>query len=491
MTRYMAAPRRSLLAATLAALILPSGLARAQSRLSADPKDQEIELLKLQVKQLEQRVNTLEGLNQQVKEIDRKVEAQGKVQQVETDTSRAKLLELPTVKASDEGFRISSPDNSYRIRFGALLQLNGRFFTSGNNKNVSSTFYVNKARPIISGALGKYYEFQITPDFGQGKTSLQDGWLNVAYLPWAQFQMGKYKANVNLERLQSDPALVFIQRSQVQNLVPNRDIGGQIWGVLFDKRVGYYLALMNGVPNNTSSSDFDNNDAKDFIGRVFLAPFRPSENEWLKGLGFGFGASQGNEASTTLSTYKTWGQSTWFSYNNGVTASGSRTRLDAQGYYYWRQLGLMGEYAQDEDALNLVSKGSKGILTSITHNFTNTGYMVQASYFLTGENASYSYVKPLRPLDPTNGGWGAFELAGRVSNVAAATRQFQLGFLNQSVSAKTETEYAVGINWYLSNNIKYWFDYAYSDFYEGAGTTAVPKNRPPESVFESQMQLAF
>jgi phosphate-selective porin OprO/OprP len=480
-----------LLAAALAAAIVPTKQAYAQSEASADRKDQEIELLKLQVKQLEQRVNTLEELNQQVKAIDRKVEAQGKTQQVETDTSRAKSLELPIVKAGDEGFQISSPDDFYRIRFAGLLQLNGRFFTSGNNKNVSSTFYVNKARPIISGALDNYYEFQITPDFGQGKAILQDDWLNVAYLPWAQFQMGKYKAAVNMERLQSDLALPLIQRSQVQNLVPNRDIGGQIWGVLFNRRVSYYLALMNGVPNNTASSDFDNNDAKDFVGRIFLIPFRPSENEWLKGLGFGFAASQGNEVSSTLSTYKTWGQSNWFSYNSGVTASGSRTRLDAQGYYYWRQLGLMGEYAQDDDALNLVSKGSKGIPTSITHNFTNTGYMVQLSYFLTGENESYSLVKPLRPFDPINGGWGAWEVAGRVSNVAAATKQFQLGFVNQSVSAKTETEYAVGVNWYLNNNVKYGFDYAYSDFYEGAGTTAVPKNRPPESVFESQLQLAF
>jgi hypothetical protein len=31
-----------------------------------------------------------------------------------------------------------------------------------------------------------------------------------------QLQLGKYKAPVNLERLQSDPYLEFIQRSQVK-----------------------------------------------------------------------------------------------------------------------------------------------------------------------------------------------------------------------------------------------------------------------------------
>ena len=45
--------------------------------------------------------------------------------------------------------------------------------------------------------------------------------------------------------------------------------------------------------------------------------------------------------------------STWFTYNKGVTASGLRARLEPQAYYYWRGLGLMAEYAQDEHSLNL------------------------------------------------------------------------------------------------------------------------------------------
>jgi phosphate-selective porin OprO/OprP len=247
---------------------------------------------------------------------------------------------------------------------------------------------------------------------------------------------------------------------------------------------------MNGVPNNTASSDFDVNDAKDFTGRIFLTPFRPSDNEWLKGLGFGFGGTYGHQCCSTTSVYKTWGQSTWFSYNSGVTASGERSRLDAQGYYYWRHLGLMAEYAQDDHAVNLVSKG-KGVLTSRTDNFTDTGYMAQVSYFLTGENSSYGWVKPLHPFDPRNGQWGALDIAARVSNVATQTSQFQLGYANPSVAAKTATEFAVGFNWYLNSNVKYYFDYANTYFYEGAGTTARPTDRPSESVFESQLQLAF
>src|SRR5713101_2480517 len=420
-----------LLAAVIAGVFLPARPARAQSKVSADRKDQEIELLKSEIRQLEQRVETLEGLGQKVKVIDRKLEVQAETQKVQADIQKKKALEMPIVKASDEGFTFSSPPKQpgeqpdYKVKLGGNVQANGRFFMSGADKNISSTFYLNKVRPILSGTLGKYYDFLIMPDFGQGRVVLQDAWVNINYFSQAQFQGGKYKAPVNMERLQSDPYIEFVQRSEVQNLVPNRDTGAEFHGDLFDNRLTYQIALMNGVPNNTATSDIDTNDGKDFMGRVFLTPWKQSENEWFKGFGVGFGGTYGTERGTSTSVYKTWGQSTWFSYNKGVTASGLRTHLDPQAYYYWRHLGLMAEYAQDEHALNLFKTvGSNPFKRRInrTDTFTATGYMAQASYYLTGEKASFGWVKPLRSFDPRHGVWGAWELAARMSNSATQAR---------------------------------------------------------------------
>jgi len=479
-----------LLAAVITGVIIPAGPAHAQSKLSADPKDQEIELLKKEVKQLEQRVDTLEGLDQKVKVIDRKLEVQEKTQQ-------QKALEMPIVKASEEGFSFSSPQNDYKVNFGGIIQGDGRFFTSGRDKDVSSTFFLNRVRPIITGSLAKYYNFNITPDFGQGKVVLQDAYLNITYFDFASLRTGKYKAPLDLERLQSDRDLEFSERSLIQNLVPNRDTGIEIHSdSLFDNRLTYQLALMNGVPNNTASdtNDIDNNDGKDFVGRIFTTPFKLSENQWLKGLGFGFAGSYGDERGSTTSTYKTYGASTWFSYTKGVTASGLRARLEPQAYYYWRSFGLMAEYAQDEHSLNqflTVGKAPHIKQTNDTDTFRDDGYFAQASYLLTGEDASYGWIKPIHPFDPRNGWWGGWELAARISNLAADSRQFKLGFADPTVSAKTATEYALGVNWYLTSNIKWQFDYANTFFDGGAGTTAAPKDRPNESVFESQLQIAF
>jgi phosphate-selective porin OprO and OprP len=473
----------TILAWTIAALSLPPGPALAQSKLAGDPRDQEIELLKAEVQQLEQRVNKLEGLDRKVTVIDRKLEVQQQAQQ-------QKALAMPIVKADDTGFSLSSPDHAYNIDFGGIVQGDGRFFTSGDDKNGGSTFFLNRVRPILTGAVAKYYNFNITPDFGQGRVVLQDAYLNFTYFDFANLRTGKYKAPLDLERLQNDRDLEFSERSEIQNLVPNRDYGADLHGRLFEGRVFYDAALMNGVPNNTAAVDRDINDGKDFVGRIFATPFELGENQWLKGLGFGFAGSYGDESGSTTSVYQTYGMSTWFSYNKGVTASGLRARIEPQLYYYWRGFGLLAEYAQDEHSLNLDTT-AHGKLINRTDTFTDTGYVVQGSYLLTGEDASYGWVKPYHPFDPRNRSWGAWEVAARISNVAAQTRQFQLGFAAPNVSAKTATEFALGVNWYLSNNIKWQWDYANTFFDGGAGTTAAPRDRPNESVIESQLQLSF
>ncbi len=291
-----------LLAAIVTGVFIPAGPAQAQSTRTADPRDQEIELLKTQIQQLEHRVDTLEGLDQKVKVIDQKLEVQQQAQ-------HQNALQAPVVKVGDEGFSLSSPNHAYNINFGGIIQGDGRFFTSGSDKNISSTFYLNRVRPILTGSVADYYNFNITPDFGQGKVTLQDAYLNITYWDYASLRTGKFKAPLDLERLQSDRDLEFSERSEIQNLVPNRDTGFDLHGRLLEGRVYYDAALMNGVANNTAAdtTDIDNNDGKDFVGRIFATPFELTENHWLKGLGFGIAGSYGDERGSTTSVYKTYG----------------------------------------------------------------------------------------------------------------------------------------------------------------------------------------
>src|ERR1700722_15654646 len=119
----------------------------------ANPKDQEIQLLKTEINQLEHRVDTLEGLDQKVKVIDRKLD----VQQETQEADHQKALSMPVVTANENGFSLSSPNHDYNLNLSGIIQGDGSFFTSGSDKDFSSTFFLNRVRPILTGSLGKYY----------------------------------------------------------------------------------------------------------------------------------------------------------------------------------------------------------------------------------------------------------------------------------------------------------------------------------------------
>lgn len=478
------------LAAAMAVAISPSGWVYAQSGRAQTETDQQkdrvIYELKTEIRQLEARVEALEGLDRRVRVIDRKLE-------VQQEADIAKLKETPIIKAGAAGFSLSSPNaGDYQINFGGIVQGDGRFFTSGSDKTpTGSTFYLNRVRPILSGTLWKYYDFNITPDFGQGKVVLQDAYLNIKYFEQAQLLAGKMKSPFELERLQSDRDLMFSERGLTTNLSPNRDLGAELHSDLFENLLTYQAALMNGVPNNTAAVDNDSNDGKDFVGRLFATPFKKGQYRWARGLGFGISGSYGDERSSTTSVYKTYGQTTWFSYNKGVTAAGQRYRYSPQACYYFGPFGLLGEFVSDTHELNLNAKIKQGRFTKIVNDyetFTDRGYSVAASYLLTGEDASYYGVNPNHPFDPREGKIGAWEIAARTGSIGADSSQFKSRFADPTVSARTATEYAFGLNWYLTQNVKWQFDYACTLFDKGAH---FGQNRPDESVVESQIQVGF
>ncbi len=438
----------------------------------------ELEQLRHEVQKLEQRIDQLQSLDQRVRVIDRRME-------VEQEDFAAHSKKLPQLLANPQGVSVSSSDGEVRLRLRGYIQGEGNFFTSGNDKPVSgSTFYLNRVRPVVEGTVFKYYDYKIMPDFAQGKTVLEDAYLDAKYFSAAQLMIGKYKAPFGIERLQSARDLLFIQRGITNNLIPNRDIGLELHSTLFDGRLTYQLAFTNGVPNNTASADFDTNDGKDFIGRLFAEPFKKSGVEFVEGLGIGFAGSYGDERGP-LSSYKTAGTQTFFTYGKGTTASGTHFRYTPQTYYHWGPFGLLADYVNDTQTVNLFQAKP---FTNNYKTFTSRAWQVQTSYLLTGEDATYYGVKPLYNFEPETGRWGAFEIKARVGGLGVDSDVFKDGFASLSSSARTATEYGVGFNWYLNPNVKFQFDYIRTFFDKGAPGG---RDRPDESALLTQVQVAF
>ena len=422
----------------------------------------------------------VESLEETVSLLKRQIEVRD-----EADASKGSQ---PVIGAGPDGFFLQSADKAYQLRFRGYVQADARFFTSGDvaNSNPTDDFYLYRVRPIVEGTVAQYIDFKIMPDFGQGKTVLQDAFFNARYWPLAQLQVGKFKEPFGLERLESATNLTFINRAFPTQLSPNRDIGAMLWGQWHEGLLTYQLGVFDGVVDY-GSTDADNNDGKDFAGRVFVHPFQNSTWEPLQGLGIGFATTVGDENGAPPS-YQTEGLQTFFKYNSTVQLSGERYRLSPQAYWYWGPFGTMFEWVESSSEMRNRFRSGLADLRA-----TNTAWQISASYVLTGENASYGAVIPRADFSPTKGTWGAYQIAARYGELHVDDAVFDDGFANLANSAKTARELTVGLNWYLNRFLKWQLNFGHTWFDGGANGSqpGATSNRAAENVIVTRFQIQY
>lgn len=94
------------------------------------------------------------------------------------------------------------------------------------------------------------------------------------------------------------------------------------------------------------------------------------------------------------------------------------------------------------------------------------GGYAQAGYVLTGEthtynaaNAAYNGVKPAHPFSLDGGGWGAWEIAGRFSTVDLNDKLTT----TTGVAGGRQTVYTLALNWYVNGNVRFMLDYLHGN----------------------------
>jgi phosphate-selective porin OprO and OprP len=460
---------RRVLATAVAAALLP---AVAQ----ADPTSAEL-------------LQKIEDLSQKVLVLERKLE-------VQDEAAKTAVASTPVVKASPRGFSLASADNKNQLKLRGVMHVDGRFFESDDPEGLKDTWQATRVRPIVEGTLGGIYDFRFTPDFGQGRTVIQDAYITGRFNPAFQVTAGKFKSPVGLERLQSANDIRMVARGFPTQLAPNRDIGLQVAGGLLGDRLNYQVAYLNGSNDGGSSeafADVDLNDDKEYAARVFAHPFGESESFALRGLGVGIAGTYTSQTGTTaqplLPVFRTPAQSTFFRYRTGTTptlADGERTRLAPQLYYYVGRFGLLGEYTTVSQEVSRTTTAGRTDGTLDT-----SAWQVQASWFLTGEEESFRGFKPNNVFSLADNTWGAFELVARYQEIDPDDDAFVGGaasFADPASAARKATGYGLGLNWYLSENLKWVLNYDHTSFDGGAPAGA---DREDEDVFLTRFALGF
>ena len=95
------------------------------------------------------------------------------------------------------------------------------------------------------------------------------------------------------------------------------------------------------------------------------------------------------------------------------------------------------------------------------------GWFVQGAYLLTGETIrDRTNVQPLRPFDLREGrlGPGAWEVTARYSQLDLDDRVFTAGLADPHLWTNHAKMVDVGLNWYLNQFVKVYFDWEHAFF---------------------------
>jgi phosphate-selective porin OprO/OprP len=353
------------------------------------------------------------------------------------------------------------------LRLTGQIQADYRAYLLPGDQTDIDQFFLRRARFGLEADLLQAYEFRFLPDYGQGKTVIQDSYINIHY--WDEFQIegGKFKQPVSYEQLIQDRFIPTVERSMIDQLVPARDVGVMIHGrKLLSDRLDYALAISNGEING----DGDVNNHKDFNARLAVRPFNddclPEQLRRLQvGVSGGFGVQQEPLNPLTLRTPL---QVPWLVFNPTVRADGARTRLTPELSYFYGGLGLAAQYYHEDQQMRPAATGSSyKIRTEVGFE----GFYVLVTYLATGEERTgYSEpIVPLNPFDPRHplSCPGAWELVARVSQLEVNDDIFQPGpgrLADPTRFARGATEATAGFNWYLNRFVRMQFNYEHSWF---------------------------
>lgn len=428
-----------------------------------------------------------ESLAARIQKLEEELQILKRQNEVKEEEAAKAAEKEANVEIGKKGLKITSPDKKYQLGVNGVFQFDNRNFAQEEGANLRDEALVRRARPILSFKAGDALLYFV-PDFAgtsanPSNTKIVDAYGEYKFSDAAKVRVGKFKTPVGLEQLQSDPNTMFTERGFASNLTPTRDIGIQLAGDLLKETLEYQVGIFNGNADG-ANTDGDLDDKKDIAARVFAKPFANSNHLSLQGIGLGVGGSigdrEGTAANSILNTgYTTPGQQTFFRYAANSFANGQQWRLSPQAYWYSGNKGLLAEYA-----ISNVDVQNGATLRELEHKAWN----VAASYVITGEDVTFSGVKPAADFNPSKGDYGAFEIIARAGQLDIDDDAFTSGLATLTNSATKATSYGSGLNWYLSDNLRIALNYNYTEFDGGAAAGA---DRPEEHAIFSRVQLRF
>ncbi len=422
------------------------------------------------IRQLTQRLDALE---QQV--ADLKESSSADVADVRSIISTAPQATLTNGRPT-----LATADGQLKFAVRGLVQFDSAEYDQKNklsSTDLTSGTNFRRARLGVEGTVGKNWNYALTGEFGGSGSEapvLNAGWVEYAgWKPWTTTQgqpvrlrIGAWASPTNLEDATNNTEGLFLERPASAEL--SRSIAGGDGrsgvGVLLNGDRWYAHAVYTGaVPGTANPAEFD--EQSGFLLRAAWLPIQTP----TYALHVGVNATGVIKPADTSAGAATTEQlrlrerpelrvdGTRFVDTGAINADSLlQTGAELGGYY--KNLYVAGEvfsYKLDRSAVG-------------RPDATFGGWYAQAAWAFTREQrlwvpatGGFRGIRPTKPFDPANGGWGAWELAARYSVLDLNDLEGAAGtaIATNGVRGGEQRITTLGLNWYPNQTVRFILNY--------------------------------
>lgn len=342
-----------------------------------------------------------------------------------------------------DGLRVENGSKDTWMRIGARMQVDALFGGSDNElhaagKEVEDGAEFRRARLFMQGMVTEYFEYKFQYDFADAnKVKIADIWGEVKKIPVAgNARVGQFYEPLSMEQLTSDFDADFGDRSVMNTLSPARNIGVALHDTLAGRATWWIGGFVDDGSGDPAIATGDGDHA--FTARVAALPYAKDDDSVIVHVGASGSYRMPTDQTVRYSSRPESHLAPFFVDTGLIKDVDTVQLLGAELAAQFGPFHCSGEVLQsklDADAVG---------------DPTFSGWLVSAGWFITGERFSYNRnegifgaAKVAKPYGKE--GFGALELAARVSNV---------DLTDEGVNGGEMTDVIVGLNWLLTNNFR-------------------------------------
>lgn len=385
---------------------------------------------------------------------------------VKTDQYGMEVKSKPVKAEMRDGILVfESKDADYKIWFDTRVQADFATFSGVDDDYdaIGNGASIRRARFAIKAQISPNWYGEIDLDFANGIAELKDAIVRYDGIKNVEIQIGNFKESFSMQRNTSSRYLQFMERPMVTYLAPSRHLGAQIkysipliWaaGGVFFQEIAGDEEITNVQDNN---KDFGRGTGTSYTGKFVLRPLYKSQDAGLH-----LGGAVSYRTPKAHDAPGDWGGVRHSTRNS--TSINRKKYLDTdviKGVDH--ELRYTAEVAGNYKGLRVESAyiGTKVMLKDDSPEVNKSdksfgGWYAQAGYLLFGGKQRYDYGGAKYNRVQRGKKWGDVELVGRYEYLNL--NDFDGGVYGGSAQA-----YALGLNFWVNNNVKIMLNYQYND----------------------------